>query len=473
MIVNAEFATISMIENKKLFLDLIDNMDQFGEGEEVRIAMYQRKLTELLDQVGPLNKDRPAKDVPPARRKLEAALSIDNLERVGLVIHVDHVRGVMVFAPFIIDMFRHFDGARLRKLNSADYELIRASFNRLYGIFAGMQSLSEDDLDFKEQVDALRKEIRSALSKMKECVSALQSRLTRLGEIVDQMRYDDIDEVSAAKEALGEINSIYLRNILPALEFLAENTDLKEGKPALQALTLIGDHLMRYGHKRLATSIYYNVEAIRSYRYDIDVIRGSLMRYVQQNAAQRQAYDKIEQAWNILYGAVQHLHDGALKGNQLPSNDAVFDNWSTFNGVKFRRFDPKVEWPERNHRLLLTEHLRTELPNAKASVAVPQAVKPHRSPTQGSKRKEDERLFSISRLVADWELYPCEDLHEELNRYLSSYLVPYGLNDLLVGLSCLAGTDGAALVPRFEVGTLATETERLRYYKVRLEIAHA
>ncbi|WP_162597530.1 hypothetical protein, partial [Pseudomonas aeruginosa] len=88
MIVNAEFATISMIENKKLFLDLIDNMDQVGEGEEVRIAMYQRKLTELLDQVGPLNKDRPAKDVPPARRKLEAALSIDNLERVGLVIHV-------------------------------------------------------------------------------------------------------------------------------------------------------------------------------------------------------------------------------------------------------------------------------------------------------------------------------------------------------------------------------------------------
>ncbi|HFF1982898.1 TPA: hypothetical protein ACGBF4_006028, partial [Pseudomonas aeruginosa] len=253
----------------------------------------------------------------------------------------------------------------------------------------------------------------------------------------------------------------------------AENTDLKEGKPALQALTLIGDHLVRYGHKRLATSIYYNVEAIRSYRYDIDVIRGSLMRYVQQNAAQRQAYDKIEQAWNILHGAVQHLHDGALKGNQLPSNDAVFDNWSTFNGVKFRRFDPKVEWPERNHRLLLTEHLRTELLNAKASVAVPQAVKPHRSPTQGRKREEDERLFSISRLVADWELYPCEDLHEELNRYLSSYLVPYGLNDLLVGLSCLAGTDGAALVPRFEVGTLATETECLRYYKVRLEIAHA
>ena len=51
-----------------------------------------------------------------------------------------------------------------------------------------------------------------------------------------------------------------------------------------------------------------------------------------------------------------------------------------------------------------------------------------------------------------------------MNRYLSNHLVPYGLNDLLVGLSCLKGTDGAALVPRFEVGTPGTETERLDAY---------
>ncbi|HGW3656240.1 TPA: hypothetical protein ACNH47_001642 [Pseudomonas aeruginosa] len=473
MIVAAEFATICMIENKSLFLDLIDYMDKSNDGDEVRIAMYQHKLAELLDKVGPLNKNRPAKDVPPARRKLEGTLSIENLERVGLIIHVDHSRGVMVFAPFIIEMFRHFDSARLRRLNSADYEAIRASFNRLYSVFISMQSLSADDLDFREQVDTLHKEIRSALSNMKACVSALQSRLSRLGEIVESMRYDDIDEVTSAREALGEINSIYLRNILPALEFLAENTDLKEGRAALQALAMIADHLMVNGHQRLASSIYYNIEAIRSYRYDIEVIRGSLMRYVQQNAAQRLAYDKIEQAWNILYGAVQQLHDGALKGNQLSSNDPVFDNWPTFNGVKFRRFDAKLEWPDRNHRLLLTEHLRTELPNVKMPPALPQLVKPNGPGISGRKREEDERLFSISRLVADWELYPCNDLHEELNHYLSSHLEPYGLNDLLVGVSCLKGTDGAVLVPRFEVGTLSTENERLRYYKVRLEIAHA
>jgi hypothetical protein len=473
MIVNAEYAIVSMIENKGLYLDLIDHMDKAGEEEEIRISMYQHKLSKLLDKVGPLDRDRPAKDVPAARRKLEAALSIENLERTGLVIHVDHARGVMVFAQFIIEMFRHFDGARLRKLNSADYEIIRASFNRLYMIFAGMQSLTESDIDFREQVDALLKLIRNALSKMNECVAALQSRLSRLGEIVDHMRYDDIDEVSAAREALNEINSIYLRNILPALEFLAENTDLKEGKPALQALTLIADHLYGHGHHRLATSIYYNVEAIRSYRHDIDVIRGSLMRYVQQNAAQRRAYDRIEEAWNILYSAVEKLHDGALKGNQLPSSDPVFDNWTTFNGVKFRRFDPKVEWPERNHRLILTEHLRTELPNVRIEAPAAQIVKLVSDSGFSRSKAEEERLTHIMRLVDNWKVTPCADLHSELNAYLTANLDDYSLNDLLVAISCVQGAGDGSLQPRFVLGTISTNTERLRYYKVSLEIADA
>ena len=81
MIVNAEYAIVSMIENKGLYLDLIDHMDKAGEEEEIRISMYQHKLSKLLDKVGPLDRDRPAKDVPAARRKLEAALSIENLER--------------------------------------------------------------------------------------------------------------------------------------------------------------------------------------------------------------------------------------------------------------------------------------------------------------------------------------------------------------------------------------------------------
>lgn len=473
MIVNADIAAIKMIENKGLFLDLIDHMDKVGEGEEVRIALYQHLLLELLERIWPAHKKRPAKDVPAERNKLEAALSIDNLERVGLLIHVDRARGVMVFAPFIIEMFRHFDGARLRKLNSADYEVIRASFNRLYEVFIGRQFTGEHDLDFKEQVEALRKEVRRALSQMKECVSALQSRLDHLGEIVERMHHDNLDEVSAAREALSEINSIYLRNILPALEFLAENLDLKDGQPALRALAMTASHLERQGYRPLASSIYYQIEAIRSYRHDIEVIRGSLTRYVQQSEAQRLAYDRIEQAWNLLHGAVQSLHDGTLRGNQLAGGHPIFAHWPTFKGLKVWRFDQKVEWPKENHRLRLTEHLRTELPKVRIPLAEPQIVKPRARAHQAGQREADERLFHISRLMADWAAHPCDDLHDALNSYLGKHLPAYSLNDLLAGMNCLKSKEGIALIPRFEIATLAGDRQRLRYYKLRLEVAHA
>jgi len=206
-----------------------------------------------------------------------------------------------------------------------------------------------------------------ATAKMKECVDALQGRLQRLGEIVDRMRYDVIDEVAKAQEALGEINNIYLRNILPALQFLGEHTDLKGTKPALTALTCIGDQLAHYGHDKLASSVYYSVESIRSYRHDISIISGSLMRYVQQSEAHRRAYDKIEQAWNRLYGSVRELHDGSLKDNILPSTHPVFAHLNTYSGLKMRVFEAKVEWPDANQRLALAEHLRATLPNIKIS----------------------------------------------------------------------------------------------------------
>jgi len=99
MVVKTDVALINMIQNKGVFLDLIDHMDKVGEGEEVRIVMYQQKLRALLDSVAPLPNTRVLREVPAERRKLESALCVENLERVGLVIQVDSARGVMVFAP--------------------------------------------------------------------------------------------------------------------------------------------------------------------------------------------------------------------------------------------------------------------------------------------------------------------------------------------------------------------------------------
>jgi hypothetical protein len=473
MVVKTDVALINMIQNKAVFLDLIDHMDKVGEGDEVRIVMYQQKLRALLDSVAPLPSTRVVREVPAERRKLESALCIENLERVGLVIQVDSARGVMVFAPFVIEMFRHFDGARLRHLNSADYELIRASFNRLYEVFITLPSLNREDIGFQEQVSVLRKEIRAATAKMKECVDALQGRLQRLGEIVDQMRYDVIDEVAKAQEALGEINSIYLRNILPALQFLGEHTDLKGTKPALTALTCIGDQLAHYGHDKLASSVYYSVESIRSYRHDISIISGSLMRYVQQSEAHRRAYDKIEQAWNRLYGGVRELHDGSLKDNILPSTHPVFARLNTYSGLKMRVFEAKLEWPDANQRLALAEHLRTTLPNIKISSGKIHQLGGQSNESGELKRRRDARLLAIGNLVEEWEPRLTDDAHVAMHEHLKERLKGYELTDLLMSVGWLRKREGIFLIPRYQIGNLATDCESLRYYKLQVETEHA
>lgn len=473
MIVKTDVALIYMIQNKGVFLDLIDHMDKVGEGEEVRIVMYQQKLRTLLDAVAPMPSTRVVREVSAERRKLESALCIENLEQVGLVIQLDNARGTMVFAPFVIEMFRHFDGARLRHLNSADYELIRASFNRLYDVFVTLPSLSREDIGFQEQLSVLRKEVRGAIAKMKECVDALQGRLRRLGEIVDQMRYDVIDEVAQAKEALSEINSIYLRNILPALQFLGEHTELKDSKPALTALTCIGDYLARYGHDKLASSVYYSVESIRLYRHDISIISGSLMRYVQQNEAHRRAYDKIEQAWNRLYGEVHELHDGSLKDNILPSTHPVFACLNTFSGLKMRSFDAKVEWQNNNARLMLAEHLRTALPNVKISIGMIHQVTGQTNESGELKRQRDARLLAIGTLVDKWEPRATDDAHVAMHEHLKDRLKGYELTDLLMSVGWLSKRERISLTPYYQVGNLTTDSERLRYYKLQVETEHA
>lgn len=471
MFVKTDIALIKMIENKSIFLDLIDHMDKVGEGEEVRTVMYEKKLCGLLDKVAPMPNAK-AREIPAERRKLESALSVENLQRSGLVIQIDKARGTMVFAPFVIEMFRHFDGTRLRHLNSADYELIRASFNRLYEVFQNLPSMSSDDIGFKEQVSVLRKEIRAGVSKMKECVDALQGRLTHLGEIVDKMRDDDIDDVSKAKEALGEIHNIYLRNILPSLQFLGEHTDLKGSRPALTALTNIGDFLGQYGHERLASAVYYSVESIRSYRHDISIISKSLMRYVQQSEMHRKAYDRIEQAWNQLYGEVKALHDGSLKDNVLPSNHPVFFRWNTFSGLSVRRFDGKIEWPDENHRLMLTEHLRTTLPNIKISTGEIHQVIGQTNETGSLRRQRDARLLAIGKLVDSWEVRSTCDAYIAMHEHLKGRLNGYELTDLLMSIGWLRKREGLVLIPRFERCELTTERETLCYYKLQVETEH-
>ncbi|WP_432783385.1 hypothetical protein QZH45_15865 [Pseudomonas corrugata] len=469
MIVKAEVTLVHMIQNKGIFFDLIDHMDKTGEGDEVRTVMYQQKLRGLLDAIAPLPEARFVREMPAERRKLEAALSVENLLRSGLVTQVDNARGVMVFAPFVIEMFRHFDSARLRHLSSADYEVIRRTLTDLYIAFGKLPSLDPHDVDFKEHVKTLQYEIRRATSKMQECVASLQGCVQRLSEIVEQADYTEVDEVRKAQDALSEINTIYMRNILPALQFLDEEPDIKGGISALAALIRIGELLDGNDHANLVTSIYYAVESIRSYRHDISIISASLMRYVQQSEAHRLAYDRIERAWNRLYGAVREMQDGSLKDNTLPCTHPALASIKTFLGIKVRYFEAKVHWPKENHRIIFGEHLRTALPHVSISAGVIHEVVAPATHIGHAKRLSDARLLTIGALVDSWVARTTVNVHLELHAHLLKHLDDYELTDLLVSLEWLKKREGLTITPLFQMSLLESGCQRLRYYNLHVE----
>ena len=474
MIVATDVTITTMIEHKKIYLDLIDHMDQFGVGDEVSVRLYEHKLRGLLDAVAPLQRGRGGVEkVDAVRRKLEATLDIANLQRAGLVLQIDRSRGVMAFAPFLIEMFRHFDLARLRHLNSADFEAIRRSFNELQKVFLSMPSYSANDDEFVEQIGVLRREVRFAQTKMKESVESLHRQSRRLADIVDTMRAEVIGESQQAQEALREINHIYIRSIIPSLEFLNQHTDLKNGVAALTALTEIGDHLFNMGNKVLGSQIHYAVETIRSYRHDIEIIRSSLMRYVQQSRTQRYSYDCIERAWNSIHSASKVLQDGSLKGNKLQLDHEVFQVNRTFHGLKTRQYEAKIEWSTQNHRILLQEHLRTTLPRVKeAKVSI------HRIeglPDEKGKDllRLDMRMAAIGALTEQWLAEDTDDVHVAMFRLLHTQLQDFDLSDVLTSLTFLLHREGFSISPVFQMGMIETEAQSMRYYKHELKVAHA
>ncbi len=472
MSVNADVAIILLIENKWMFLELIDYMDNEGRGEEVPMRLYESGVRRLMDKLDPpAGKSDRALQSSPERKKVAAALNIDNMKRARLILHSDHSTGVLFFAPFLIEMFRHFDNSRLRHLNSADFENIRGTFNRLLKETRYLQSNDPLDLDFKAHLGVVRGEMRMALAKMKENVDSLQGQASRLADLVENMRVEVVDDVRKAQAALEEINQIYTRSIIPSLQFLSENVDIKDGKPALTALALIGDHYARNGHIHISSDILYGIEAIRSYRCDIDLLRNSLSRYVQQSEAQRRAYDCIEKAWNAIYSATSDLHNGNLREVTLPFKHSVFAKVPLFNGMKTHRqtYEAKFEWSDQNPRAVFKEHLRTAVRKVEAGATI------HRLEAAGTglgeaERAKDARMMLIQTSMDQWPATAVEDLHQAIHRHLIDLVPDITLSEVLIAIDHLRRRKGIRVKTDYIMGRLSNERQALTYYKRHVEL---
>lgn len=472
--VATDVAIITMVEQKRLFFDIIDYMDQNGRAEEIPVRLYERMLYQTLDAVAPAIKTK-GTDAGrfTSRLKTESALCLTNLQRAGLVLPVDTRRGMMTLTPFVTEMFRHFDRARMRHLNSADLEAIRKDFNHSLTSMRKLSGFAAGDLQFEQEIALLRRRISNALAKMMESVESLLSQSNTLASVAESMRLEHLDEAKQAQNALRSITDIYLHSVLPTLQFLDQNQDIKGDLPALTALTQVSELLAEAGRREIGLQLLYSVAAIRSYHKDIDVIRKSLMRYVQQSEKQRREYNSIEATFNRLHTACLELHDGKLKGNKLAGDHEVLLSNPVLRGLKTWGYNAKLEWHDIDHRAVFREHMRTSVartPGDRETI--------HDSGNRVDQKgygllSADMRLALIGEIVSGWVPVTTDDAHVAMHSLLVDRLPEFNLLDVLSSMSWLQHREDVQLTPVFRMANLETELHSLSYYQINLELKNA
>ncbi|NIC38680.1 hypothetical protein HBJ58_18580 [Halomonas desiderata] len=269
MIISADRILIQLIEHREIFLGIVDYVAQHDGSTEIPLGLYREMVRRAMASPLVVNAANPRAE----RRRLQDTFDLHNMQRSRLVIRVDQSRNMLTFAPFVLDMLRHFDASRLRGLSQTELEALRTDLND--SLTAITSSLDPDN--FQEALRLLRRRISNTLAQVQESVAALQTQASHLSEQVEGQDMANLEEAVSIRKALSEINRIYQRYILPALEFLDPKTPLK-GVPAVTAIRLIGDHFLTSEMPELATEMHLAAGAIQSYVNDIDAIRRSVVR---------------------------------------------------------------------------------------------------------------------------------------------------------------------------------------------------
>ena len=457
MSVSTDITLIRMIENKQVFLGLIDYLDKQEQGGEIPLALYYKLVAGVINN-----------QVEVKARQLKETFDLDNLLKAGLLLELDKSRNILVFQGFVIDMFRHFDKSRLRELSSEQLESLRQdlndSFDRLNSI-----SLSPGDDTYEEVVALLFERLRHTHGRIKQNITSLQGQAESLSAIAEAENVQDLAQTRLIREALIQINRIYQRHVLPTLQFLNEREDLKEGVPALTAVSEIAQLFEQAGFPDISQRIQFAQGSIRSYSKNVEIIRKALERYVRQGKRQRHQYDCIEQLFNQLKEESQLTQNGKLNNKYVNRDSEAFHFAYQFNGLKTHRFDARLDWRDRHQSILFTEYLRVALPKLREKLQSQLANLNSKNSLNQNEQQHIHHKMNIQKLMEKYVLpEQSDDLHLLVHTYLYSTLSNYKLVDLLDGLGWLRSRIDQPIKIQFPLKEIIYSGLKLVYYPLQL-----
>lgn len=446
--VNAKSVLMLLIQHDAFFFRLLDEMDKHQD--TLPLAFYKeqffRELNTIADEI--------------ERQKFQNAMQPENLYEAGLLVSLDTYAGSLKWQGFVSEMFRHLDRKRLRRLTNPELD----GFRQRIFFHADELSELENQVGSAEWNDTVRPAfdtLHEIHARIKENTEALRHRAEHLAEIVDNSDIASAADSENSRAALDEIGSIYRRSILPLLEFLNQDEDIKDGKTPLGGIDAMADLFSRTSQPATARRVLLVKNGIRSFYKDIYRIRQDMERYVRQSETMRRQYDAVETLYNRLHDAVEALQDGRLRGSKILFQAAAPHDFPHFVLAK-PHYDKLTNWRRGSEAARFAEHLRVQserTPPPKPDIRV--QTQPENGVNALRQRQHEGRL---KQLVRQYRVPVSDDLHRSLHDYLHERLPDYILADLSNALSWLKILHRIRPVPAFGLKTLHHRKQSLHYH---------
>ena len=473
MRVNSDLTLITILEQKSLFFQLMDfvQQDLNNPSLEFIISDYQQLLASTADKLKVAD-----------RRRLLDTLGLENLEQNGLLNYLDRRSGRFRLQQFILDMLCHLDSKRLRELSSAELNQLLKQLEECERQVSNSSTVwLDDNPDFKEMVQSVFNTLNEVNSRLKSNVRALKGQASHLSELVDRKDYTRMERSEQVGFALSEILRIHERNVTPMLQFLDEGLDIKGSSTELHGsrfspMALVQKIIVRFydnGKGAHVTRLQRIQIHILRLGEDVSGIAKSLETYVRYAQQERQRYNRSEELYNVLLNAARDKQQGQQRDFLLKPEHPAFDKARIFGGFKnfSRTLTSNINWPVEAGQDALNEVLRVRLESAPKVIQNEGILAKPRTKEELLKRTTINRIMKTMKGF-DYQ-QQSDDAYGELHQYLCRFMPSYSLPDLVDALAFFSAHGQLDIVspPQYEQLTYQGKqlTYRVRSYTPKHE----
>lgn len=463
MPVNSDQTLIALLKNKAVFFFLMDKVHQETQNPsmEFKISDFE---TLLVKQSKTLETTK--------KKQILEALSLENMERNGLLSYLDKRTGRFRLQDFVLEMLRHLDSKRLRELSSAELNQLMKQLEECYRQVSDINIMwIPGDPLFEELLVSVYHCLQHVASRLKSNVRALRGQAERLASIVDEQKFTDLERTDQVRVALREILRIHERHVTPTLQFLDERLDIHRSITELHGesapMALVKNIINRFSERKLTD----HVTRMQRIQFHIllmgrevgDIAKG-LDTYVKYAEAERRRYNRTEQLYNELREAVQEKQTGQLRDFMLKPTHPIFQNVRELGNLKnfCRTQASNINWPSAQGTHALNEVLRVRvkkgLLNAKpTTVILPQPL----TEEEIEERQAVERILNAMKKFDYSRSH--QDIYLRLHEHLNQQLQNYSLNRLIDALPFLSGYGNIALEQPAHFNEIEFKGFKLRY----------